>query len=64
MIFIGKFIFEAHYAQSFLFVGFEYANEENEQEGGRDNLHIILKLNLVKEAEKQNLPDSDEELFS
>jgi hypothetical protein len=52
----------AQYAQSFLFVGFEYVNEENEEENSNDT-HIILKINIAKDGEKKHLPDSDDDLF-
>ena len=53
------FIFQAQYAQSFLFVGFEYDCQENNI--NLSDTHIILKIGLGKEKEKK--PDSDEDLF-
>lgn len=53
------FLFQAQYAQSFLFVGFEYDCQENNV--NPSDTHIILKIGLGKEKEKK--PDSDEDLF-
>ena len=54
-----NFFISAQYAQSFLFVGFEYDCQENNI--NPSDTHIILKIGLGKEKEKK--PDSDEDLF-